>query len=90
VVATGRGGSGDYLLDGGNALLFASGDASALASALDALSRDPALRARLRAGGYETVEAHAESEFNRRAAEEIVGIARGVRRPSSRPRRSGP
>jgi glycosyltransferase involved in cell wall biosynthesis len=90
VVATGRGGSGDYLLDGKNALLFASGDASALARALDALSRDPAMRARLRAGGYETAEAHAEPEFNRRAAEEIVGIVRGVRRQSSPQRRSGP
>jgi glycosyltransferase involved in cell wall biosynthesis len=90
VVATGRGGSGDYLRDGENALLFAPGDASALARALDALSRDPARRARLRAGGYETAEAHAEPEFNRRAAEEIVGAARGSRRRTSPPRRSGP
>jgi glycosyltransferase involved in cell wall biosynthesis len=90
VVATGRGGSGDYLLDGGNTLLFAPGDASALARALDALSRDPALRARLRAGGYETAAAHAEPEFNRRAAEEIAGAAGGSRRRTSPPRRSGP
>jgi glycosyltransferase involved in cell wall biosynthesis len=90
VVATGRGGSGDYLLDGGNTLLFAPGDASALARALSNLARDPALRARLRAGGYETAEAHSEPEFNREAAEEIAAAARGVRRRTSPPRRFGP
>jgi glycosyltransferase involved in cell wall biosynthesis len=71
VVATGRGGSGDYLLDGENALLFEAGDAAALAARLRALAEDSQLRDRLRAGGHATAERHSEDEFNRRALVEI-------------------
>jgi glycosyltransferase involved in cell wall biosynthesis len=71
VVATGRGGSGEYLVDGSNSLLFAAGDAAALADRVSALAADPELRARLLTGGYETAERHSEGEFNRRALAEI-------------------
>lgn len=75
VVATGRGGSGEYLVHEHNALLFAPGDASGLASALRALADDRALRERLREGGYETAARHSEDGFNCRAAAEILEAA---------------
>ncbi|HEY2772080.1 MAG TPA: glycosyltransferase family 4 protein [Solirubrobacteraceae bacterium] len=76
VVATGRGGSGDYLEDRGNALLFEAGDARALAAALQTLASDQALRGRLRAQGYETAVAHSEDAFNARALEEMLAASR--------------
>jgi glycosyltransferase involved in cell wall biosynthesis len=54
VVATGRGGSGEYLEHEANALLFEAGDATALAAALRRLASDPGLRERLRASGLAT------------------------------------
>jgi D-inositol-3-phosphate glycosyltransferase len=71
VLATGRGGSGDYLRDADNALLFEAGDARALARSALRLADDPALRARLRAGGLRTARSHSEYEFNARALAEI-------------------
>ncbi len=53
VIATGTGGSGEYLRDGDNCLLFPPGDAGALTAAIVRLAGDPALRARLREGGAE-------------------------------------
>ncbi len=77
VAATGRGGSGEYLADGQNAVLFAAGDSSALAGAVRRLARDPALRERLVRAGHRTAAAHSEEGFNRRAAAEILAAARG-------------
>ena len=54
VVATGRGGSGEFLRDGQNCALFAAGDAHALASAVRRIAGDPGLRRRLVAGGLTT------------------------------------
>ena len=57
VVATGTGGSGEYLRDGVNCLIFDPAEgAPALAAALRRLAADPDLRARLREGGLATVE----------------------------------
>ena len=66
VVATGRGGSGEYLADGDNCLLFDpdEGGASALAAALRRLGEDDALRERLRAGGHATAAELTEEAFN--------------------------
>jgi glycogen(starch) synthase len=64
VVATGRGGSGEYLRDGENCLLYAAGDASALAAAVRRLAAEPDLRARLHEGGLETAPLHTETVFN--------------------------
>ncbi len=63
VVATGTGGSAEFLRDGVNALLVAPGDADALRGAVDRLARDPALRARLRAGGLATAREHTLGRF---------------------------
>ncbi len=80
VLATGRGGSADYLADGENSLWFQAGDAAGLARALRTLAADPALRERLRRGGFTTAAAHGEDEFNRRAVAEIVAVAARSRR----------
>ena len=55
VVATGTGGSAEYLRDGDNALLFGVNDAPAAAEAVLRLAGDPELVGRLRRGGRETV-----------------------------------
>ena len=55
VVATGMGGSAEFLTDGGNCLLFAPRDASGLAAAVSRLGAEPALRCRLVQGGLATV-----------------------------------
>jgi glycosyltransferase involved in cell wall biosynthesis len=54
VVATGTGGSGEFLHDGVNCLLFRAGDATALAGAVTRLAEDPALRSKIVAGGTRT------------------------------------
>lgn len=65
VLASGRGGSGEYLLDEANCLLF-DPDAGprALADVLRRLAEDPALRARLHAEGLATAARHPERAFN--------------------------
>jgi glycogen(starch) synthase len=64
VVATGRGGSAEYLRDGENCLLFEAGDPGGLAAALTRLADDAGLRARLREGGLETAPRHTEAVLN--------------------------
>lgn len=54
VVATGTGGSAEYLRDGENCVLFAPGDAEALGAALLTLAGDADLRRRLVDGGRRT------------------------------------
>jgi glycosyltransferase involved in cell wall biosynthesis len=71
VLATGRGGSGDYLKDGVNALLFEAGDPSALAAAVERVGADPALREALRDEGRVTAERHSAAGFNRAAVAEL-------------------
>jgi glycogen synthase len=51
VVATGTGGSGEYLIDGVNSLIVPTEDAAATAAAIRRLAGDAALRERLVAGG---------------------------------------
>ena len=71
VVATGRGGSGEYLRDEENAVLYEAGDADALAAAVRRLADDPALRARLREGGSKTAPLHTEAVFNAAVANQV-------------------
>jgi glycosyltransferase involved in cell wall biosynthesis len=73
VVATGRGGSAEYLRDGENCLLFPADDPRALAAALTRLAGDEALRARLRAGGLETAPRYTEPRFNAAVEREVAG-----------------
>jgi len=54
VVATGTGGSGEFLHDGVNCLLFPPGDAAALAGAVRRLGVDVDLRRRVAEGGART------------------------------------
>lgn len=75
VVATGRGGSAEYLRDGQNCLLFPAGDAHALAAAVQRLAGDSALRSRLREGGLVTARAHTEANFNTEV-EQAIDAAR--------------
>src|SRR3954469_6984064 len=63
VIATGTGGSAEYLRDGENALLVPPGDAPALAAAVRRLAEDPDLRARLVEGGRETAARHPQRAF---------------------------
>jgi glycosyltransferase involved in cell wall biosynthesis len=73
VIATGRGGSGEYLRHEDNALLFEAGDADALAAAVKRLAHDPGLRARLHAGGSKTAPIYTEDVFNGAVAREVEG-----------------
>ena len=54
VIATGTGGSAEFLDHERNCLLVAPNDPPAVADAVRRLAGDPALRERLRAGGLET------------------------------------
>lgn len=54
VVATGTGGSGEFLDDGVNCLLFTPGDPESMAAAIRRVADDAALRSRLVAGGTDT------------------------------------
>ena len=78
VVATGRGGSGEYLRDGENCLLHEPGDARALAAAVQRLAADPGLRERLRNGGFETAPAFARSKWDARLVAEHVERGRAA------------
>jgi glycogen(starch) synthase len=77
VVATGTGGSTEYLEHEGNCLLVEPGDAAALAAAAGRLLQDPELRRNLIAGGRATAARYSL----RRTAEEIeratVALAEG-------------
>jgi glycosyltransferase involved in cell wall biosynthesis len=56
VIASGTGGSAEFLHDGGNCLRFTPGDGTSLADAIRRLADSPDLRARLVAGGAVTAE----------------------------------
>jgi glycosyltransferase involved in cell wall biosynthesis len=56
VIATGTGGSSEFLLDEANCLLAAKGDAEATARAVTRLASDAALRSRIVSGGFATAE----------------------------------
>ena len=81
VVATGRGGSGEYLRDAENALLFNPGDAVALASAVRRIADEPELRARLREHGLETAARNTERQFNERVLSEVSSAVPEGRAP---------
>jgi glycosyltransferase involved in cell wall biosynthesis len=79
VVATGRGGSAEYLRDGENALLFEAGDEEALAAAVRRLADDPGLRRTLVAEGLRTAPRHTEAQFNQAVLEEIEATVAPLR-----------
>ena len=63
VVATGTGGSAEYLDDGVNALITPPGDAAVLAAAVRRLAEDDGLRARLVEGGRATAAHYSQAAF---------------------------
>lgn len=64
VIATGKGGSAEYLRAGENCLLFAPpDDPAALAAAVERLAGDRKLCARLREGGHDTARRHSQERF---------------------------
>jgi glycogen synthase len=77
VVATGRGGSGEYLRDEENALLFDAEDPAALAAQIIRLASDAPLRERLRSAGLETARAHTAAAHDARATAILEGLAHG-------------
>jgi glycosyltransferase involved in cell wall biosynthesis len=66
VIATGTGGSAEYLRDEENCLLYPAGDAAALAERVARLALGDDLRERLRAGGLATARAHTDEAFHAR------------------------
>lgn len=75
VVATGTGGSAEYLEAGVNALLTAPGDAAALAAAVRRLAGDGELRARLIEGGRATAARYSQAAFEARVVEALEQAA---------------
>ena len=77
VVATGRGGSGEYLRDRENCLIFdPERGPDALAASITELAEDEGLRARLREGGFATARAIDRDGFSaagERILRELVG-----------------
>jgi glycogen(starch) synthase len=75
VVATGRGGSGEYLRDRENCLIFDPDEGpSALAAAVRRLTDDPSLRKRLHEGGVATADALDPRGFEKAVAEELTRV----------------
>jgi glycosyltransferase involved in cell wall biosynthesis len=56
VVATGRGGSGEFCIDELTCLRFDANDAAGLAACVRRLAADPELRARVVSGGFTTAQ----------------------------------
>ena len=77
VVASGRGGSKEYLRDGENALIAPADEPDALAAAVRRLAAEPDLRARLREGGLATARQHTEPRYNEAVLRELEAAASG-------------
>jgi glycosyltransferase involved in cell wall biosynthesis len=83
VVATGTGGSGEFLHDGENCLLFPPGDPAALAEAVGRLARDADLRRRVAEGGARTASEMTIDRYAERL--EAVHLAAAGRSSASLP-----
>ena len=75
VVATGRGGSAEYLQDGDNCLLVPPEAPERLAAAVRRLAASPALTERLRLGGSRVAPAHTEAAFNAAVERHLIEVA---------------
>jgi glycosyltransferase involved in cell wall biosynthesis len=75
VVASGRGGSGEYLRDGENCLIFDVDEGpSALARALERLAEDDAVRRRLHDGGLSTAARFRGESFDRAVEQSLLDL----------------
>jgi glycogen synthase len=70
VIATGTGGSGEFLVDGVNCRLFQAGDPESLAAAARNVAEDAGLRATIVAGGLETARRLSMDNY----ADELEGL----------------
>jgi glycosyltransferase involved in cell wall biosynthesis len=77
VVATGTGGSREYLSDGENCLLFPADDPRTLAARLRRLAGDPALRERVVEGGRRTAATYTEAAFEATVVDALAAACRG-------------
>ncbi len=75
VIATGRGGSGEYLRSGENCVLVPTSNPDALAAAVQQLADAPQLRARVRRGGRETAQRYPQSSYNARVEHHLAWAA---------------
>ena len=82
VVATGTGGSGEYLRHEENALLFPVEDDAAAVRQILRLLGDPALQARLRDGGRRTAAENDFEVYARRLDELLTDLLQSAARPS--------
>lgn len=74
VIASGTGGSAEYLRDAENCLVYApKDDPSALAARVRQLEREPELRDRIRDGGFATAARFTEARFNDAVLEALKG-----------------
>jgi len=78
-VSTRVGQAAELVRDGENGLLADVDDVDALAGAVERVHADGELRARLRAGGRHTAEAHAEERLDPRWAELLEGFVERAR-----------
>ncbi|MFZ0042354.1 MAG: glycosyltransferase family 4 protein, partial [Solirubrobacteraceae bacterium] len=78
VIATGRGGSAEYLHDGENCVLAPTGSPEALAAAVRELAGAPELRARIRAGGRDTARLYTQPRYNARLEDHLKAVADGL------------
>jgi glycosyltransferase involved in cell wall biosynthesis len=77
VVASGTGGSAEYLRDGENALVYGPREsAGELAAAIGRLAADAELRATLRAGGFRTAARHTSRGYDEAIEAALVEAAR--------------
>jgi glycosyltransferase involved in cell wall biosynthesis len=83
VVATGLGGSGEYLEHERNALLFEPASVPQLQAALDRLEADRSLRERLVAAGFETADRNSEAAWLAAVVSEHESYTRSARRSST-------
>ena len=72
VIASGTGGSAEYLRNGENALVVPAGDDAGWAAAVERLAGDEPLRERLVAAGRETAAGYSETATSARLERELV------------------
>lgn len=85
VVATTVGGAAEFLVDGGNCLVFPADDPAALAAALGRLAGDASLRGRLVEGGRRTAEQLSVDQLAEVLEDWHVAAGAGAPLPADRP-----
>jgi glycogen synthase len=85
VIATGRGGSAEYLRDGENCVLTRDGDPAALADAVRRLAAARVLRDRVRKGGLATAARYTVDAFTRSVERHLEELAGSLQRAAAPP-----